>query len=145
MGACPNSWSYTVIHWFSLSTPDQNDPAYLDQLNTCLSLIPGGAHTWLGGDFNLGDINRETETVKPNPYKSGLCHQLLQICKDHFLDQLVLEPTRIIEDTGNTLDIFFSNNQFLVNRVEVIPGISDHETVYVESSLCPAKIIAAPR
>ena len=125
--------------------PDQNDPAYLDQLNTCLSRIPVGAHTWLGGNFNLGDIDWETETVKPNPYKSGLCHQLLQISKDHFLDQLVLEPTRITEDIGNTLDLFFSNNQSLVNRVEVIPGISDHETVYVESSLRPAKIVTPPR
>ena len=86
----------------------------------------------------MGDIDWETETVKPNPYKSGLYHQLLQISKDHFLDQLVLEPTRITEDTGNTLNLFFSNNQSLVNRVEVIPGISDHETVYVESSPHPA-------
>ena len=125
--------------------PDQNDPAYLDQLNTCLSRIPVGAHTWLGGDFNLGDIDWETETVKSNPYKSGLCHQLLQISKDHFVDQLVLKPTRITEDTGNTLDLFFSNNQFLVNRVEVILGISDHKTVYVESSLRPAKMITPPR
>ena len=136
----------TQLYIGSLYRPhDQNDPAYLDQLNTCLSRIPVGAHTWLGGDFNLGDIDWETETVKPNPYKSGLCHQLLQISKDHFLDQLVLEPTRITEDTGNTLDLFFSNNQSLVNRVEVIPGISDHETVYVESSLRPAKIVTPPR
>ena len=136
----------TQLYIGSLYWPhNQNDPAYLDQLNTCLSRIPVGAHTWLGGDFSLGDIDWETETVKPNPYKSGLCHQLLQISKDHFLDQLVLEPTRITEDTGNTLDLFFSNNQSLVNRVEVIPGISDHETVYVESSLRPAKIVTPPR
>ena len=136
----------TQLYIGSLYRPhDQNDPAYLDQLNTCLSRIPVGAHTWLGGDFNLGDIDWETETVKPNRHKSGLCHQLLKISKDHFLDQLVLEPTRITEDTGNTLDLFFSNNQSLVNRVEVIPGISDHETVYVESSLRPAKIVTPPR
>ena len=93
----------TQLYIGSLYRPhDQNDPAYLDQLNTCLSRIPVGAHTWLGGDFNLEDIDWETETVKPNPYKSRLCHQLLQISKDHYLDQLVLEPTRITEDTGNT-------------------------------------------
>ena len=136
----------TQLYIGSLHRPhDQNDPAYLDQLNTCLSRIPVGAHTWLGGGFNLRDIDWETETVKSNPYKSGLCHQLLQISKDHFVDQLVLKPTRITEDTGNTLDLFFSNNQFLVNRVEVILGISDHKTVYVESSLRPAKMITPPR
>ena len=147
MGACPNSWSYTVkIYIGSLHRPpDQNDPAYIDQLNTCLSHIPVGAHSRLGCDFNLGDIDWETETVKLTPYRSGLCHQLLQISKDHFLDQLVLELKRITEDTGNTLDLFFSNNQSLVNRVEEIPGISDHETVYVESSFRPAKIITPLR
>ena len=58
---------------------------------------------------------------------------------------MVTEPTRITEDTENILDLFFSNNPSLVNRVEVIPGISDHETVYVESSLRPAKAQTPPR
>ena len=58
---------------------------------------------------------------------------------------MVSEPTRITEDTANVLDLFFSNNESLVNRVEVIPGISDHEAVYVESSLRPAKAVTLPR
>ena len=58
---------------------------------------------------------------------------------------MVIEPTRITEDTENILDLFFSNNSSLMNRVEVIPGISDHETVYVESSLRPAKAQTPPR
>jgi len=33
----------------------------------------------------------------------------------------------------------------LVNKVEVIPGISDHEIVYIESSLRPDKIKKPPR
>ena len=110
-----------------------------------MSKIPTGAHTWIGGDFNLGDIDWTTESVKQYANKSGLCHQLLQISKDHFLDQMVLEPTRITEDTANILDLFFSNNQSLVNRVDIIPGISDHEVVYVESSLRPSRAITPPR
>ena len=58
---------------------------------------------------------------------------------------MVIEPTRITEDTENVLDLFFSNNSSLVYRVEVIPGISDHETVYNESSLRPAKAQTPPR
>ena len=38
-------------------------------------------------------------------------------------------------------DLFFSNNPSVVNRVEVIPGISDHETVYVEFSLRPDETV----
>ena len=58
---------------------------------------------------------------------------------------MVLEPTRITEDTANILDLFFSNNQSLVNRVDIIPGISDHEVVYVESNLRPSRAITPPR
>ena len=58
---------------------------------------------------------------------------------------MVSEPTRITEYTANILDLFFSNNQSLVNRVDIIPGISDHEVVYVESSLRPSRAITPPR
>ena len=112
-----------------------------------MSRIPVGAHVWLGGDrdFNLGDIDWRNECLKTSASNAGLCHQLLNISKDNYLDQLVLEPTRTTEKTENTLDLFFSNNQTLVNRVQVIPGISDHKTVYIESSLRPAKAITPPR
>ena len=125
--------------------PDEDKPDYLSRLQSSLSRIPAGAHGWLGGDFNLGDIDWSNECVRPYANDSGLCKQLLDISKDNFLDQLVLEPTRITEDTENTLDLFFSNNQTLVNRVQVIPGISDHETVYIESSLRPSKATTPPR
>ena len=55
------------------------------------------------------------------------------------LDQLVLEPTRITETQANILDLFFINNETLVNQVRTIPGISDHESVFIEPSLRPMK------
>jgi hypothetical protein len=55
------------------------------------------------------------------------------------LDQLVLEPTHITETQANILDLFFTNNETLVNQVRIIPGISDHESVFIESSLRPMK------
>ena len=55
------------------------------------------------------------------------------------LDQLVLEPTRITETQANIRDLFFTNNETLVNQVRIIPGISDHESVFIESSLRPMK------
>ena len=125
--------------------PDVTDVEYLDHLQTSLSRIPAGAHTWIGGDFNLGDIDWDTDSLKPYASSAGLCKRLLTITKDHFLDQLVTEPTRITENTENILDLFFCNNPSLVNRVEVIPGISDHEAVYAESSLRPAKAATPPR
>ena len=151
-GSCELIWAHVQVPGSSqlfigsfYRPPDENDPGYLDQLQSRLSKIPTGAHTWIGGDFNLGDIDWTTDSVKQYANKPGLCQQLLRISKDNFFDQLVLEPTRITEDTANILDLFFSNNQSLVNRVNIIPGISDHEVVYVESSLRPSRAATPPR
>ena len=130
---------------FFYRPPDINDPEYINQLNTYLSRIPVSVYTWIGGDFNLRNIGWEADTIKPYANNSRLCQQFLTITKDHFLDQLVTEPTRVTEDTENILDLFFCNNSNLVNRVEVILGISDHECVYVESSLRPSKTVTPPR
>ena len=59
------------------------------------------------------------------------------IMRDSFLDQVVTEPTKITETTSSTLDLFLTTNQTLINKVEVVPGISDHEEVFIESSLKP--------
>ena len=56
-----------------------------------------GAHLWIGGDFNLGDINWEKETVNEYATNGTQCNQLLTITKDTFLDQVVQEPTRVTE------------------------------------------------
>lgn len=37
--------------------PSKTEPEYLVLLETCLTRIPRGAHLWLGGDFNLADID----------------------------------------------------------------------------------------
>ena len=63
-GSCELIWAHVQVPGSSqlfigsfYRPPDENDPGYLDQLQSCLSKIPTGAHTWIGGDFNLGDID----------------------------------------------------------------------------------------
>ncbi len=73
------------------------------------------------------------------------CQQLLDIAKNAFLVQTVDKPTRITEYTENLLDLFFSNNQSLINRCEVLPGIADHDAIFVESSLRPMRVRKPPR
>ena len=102
-----------------------------------MSRIPthNGSHLWLGGDFNLPGIDWQNECVRPYAAHSAVCHQMLDISKNSYIDQLVNEPTTNTETNSNILDLFFTNNETLVNQVKVIPGISDHETVFIESSL----------
>ena len=96
-------------------------------------------------DFNLADINWTDNSLKGSATKPALCNQLINITADRFLQQLVSQPTRITETTESLLDLFFCNNRSLVNTVEVIPGISDHEAVYIEASLRPHKTPQPPR
>ena len=85
--------SYSFIGSF-YRPPDENDPSYSNQVQACLSRIPIGAHVWMGGDVNLGDIDSETESVKLYANKYGICHQLLSISKDYFLDQMYWSQQR---------------------------------------------------
>ena len=79
----------------------------------------------LGGDFNLGDINWESNSFKPGGKYPTLCKQLLDIADEFSLHQLVNEPTR----KDRILDLFFTSNSSLVNQVMVTPGISDHDGI----------------
>jgi len=74
-----------------------DQPEYLTHLDTSLSRIPDGAHIWVGGDFNLGDIDWVNNSVNPSATRGPLCQQLLDIANDRFIEQQVCDPTRITE------------------------------------------------
>ena len=62
------------------------------------------------------------------------CQQLLvDIAHDHNLSQTVLHPTRL----HNILDLFLTNYPVLIQSTQVIPGLSDHDIVIIESKIKP--------
>ena len=73
------------------------------------------------------------------------CKQLLDICQNNYLEQVVTKPTHITATSESTLDLYFISNSSLINKIEVIPGISDHEIVYIEANLKPRKLVEPPR
>ena len=79
-------------------------------------------HIWLAGDFSLPDIVWDLLNTKPGGVVPGLSKQLIDITHYFGLEQVVREPTGII----NILDLFFTSNPTLVERSSVVPGISDH-------------------
>ncbi|KAL8567466.1 hypothetical protein ACOMHN_010057 [Nucella lapillus] len=125
--------------------PDLRQPGCFMDLNYCLQSIPPDSHIWMGGDFNLADIDWELDAVRPGAAQVAMSNELLSVAQDANLAQMVDEPTRITDSTSTTLDLFFTNNHTLINSVKVIPGISDHEAVYVESSLHPIATKTARR
>ena len=58
---------------------------------------------------------------------------------------MVTEPTRTTATSASILELFFTSNDTLMNQTRVIPGVSDHETVFVEASLRPIKIPTSPK
>ena len=71
--------------------------------------------------------------------------ELLATTQEAHLDQVVEEPTRTTEYSSSILDLFCTNNRTLINTVKIIPGISDHDAVFIESSLRPIVCKKAPR
>jgi hypothetical protein len=54
---------------------------------------------------------------------------------------MVEEPTR----EPNTLDLIITNFQNCFNRIETIPGLSDHDIVFAELNTIPTKCTQRPR
>jgi hypothetical protein len=59
--------------------------------------------------------------------------------ENNFMEQIANNRTRITATTSNILNLFFTNtsNTSLVNKYEVILGLSDQETVYIEANMRP--------
>jgi len=77
-----------------------DQPEYLSYLDTCLSRIPEGAHIWLGGDFNLGDINWDSNSVRPSSAKPNSANnysklQITDTLNSKWLDLLELQTTPV--------------------------------------------------
>ena len=64
------------------------------------------------------------------------CWDILSILDDTGMCQSDLKPTRY----ENILDLLITNSPILVNRIETIPGLSDHEVIFGGVDISPQKI-----
>ena len=112
--------------------PHMKDRQAIKELKLSLQrLNRSNATVWLAGDFNAPHIDWSIPgVVHGSPYSTAH-EELLGVTQDHGLEQVVLKPTR----GKNTLDLFFTNHPAKVNRVENMPQISDHNTVFLEVNL----------
>ena len=89
--------------------------------------------TYHYSDFNAPYIEWETESFARNCQNRLIHNILLYSTSSTFLTQVVNQATR----AENSLDLFLANNTILVYRVETLPGVSDHDIVYIESKITP--------
>ena len=124
------------LYLCSFYRPPSSDIEYLEKLNTSLNRIDSSNPIiWLAGDFNLPHIDWESDSVAQKCNNRAIHQQLLDIGSNHFLQQMVTSPTR----NNNILDLFFTNNDSFVNRVETLPGMSDHDAVFIENNMQPKR------
>ena len=83
---------------------------------------------------DLGDIDWQSSSIKPCCQHAPICEQLIEMANDHGLSQIVDKPTRTTSTTSNILDIFLTNCPDMVNRCEIIPGISNHDIPLLDIS-----------
>lgn len=130
----------------SVYHPHTNDIDSLDEIKKNLKMASSGENqtVWVGGDFNLPDIEWKNNTsgeVRENSRNKQLHQEFIDFTADSGLAQVVNQPTR----GDNTLDLFFTNTPSTIYRSEVCPGISDHDIVYIEATTKPVKHKQIPR
>jgi hypothetical protein len=133
------SKAFHIGGFYRPPTQNQNDEAFkpLIELEKSLSRIQNSnANIWLCGDFNLSDIDWNENKVKENAKFGKMCANLIETTQEAGLEQVNHHPTR----GQNILDLFFTNNTTLIQRVKVIPGICDHDIVLVDSLIKPMEI-----
>ena len=85
----------------------------------------------IGGDPNLPDIDWNINTTVGNQYPKAIGEEFIELFQDHSLQQMVLEATRF----NNTFDVFITNRPTLLKRLEIIPGVSDDDIVFINTYL----------
>ena len=112
------SWLYLASYY----RPNAHDEERLKHLDESLQKIPrNNSHVWIAGDMNLPGIIWPSGSLKsdcPSPAQHEL---FMKILADHGLTQVIDKPTH----EENILDLVPGNNPTLLNRTEIIPGISD--------------------
>ncbi|MCG8035359.1 MAG: hypothetical protein JAZ03_24705 [Candidatus Thiodiazotropha taylori] len=117
----------------ALYRPPSSDQNYMEEL--CSRIKDLSAHdpkatVWISGDINLPDIDWQTSTIRGNSNPIAVNQLLLDLIYDIGSEQIVNFPTR----GQNTLDIFISNRPSLIERCKPLPGVSDHDVVFVQAS-----------
>ena len=101
-------------------------------------------HIWILGDLNYPKFHWNDNHVPQVKQGCSFPQQyddFINLLDDNNLIQMVSEPTR----QDNTLDLFLTNNDSLVNKVTLLPGISDHDIVSCMVRFKPIILKQVPR
>ena len=84
---------------------------------------------WIGGDINLPDIDRSSNSISGNRYRKVINENLLEALANSGIERVADFPTRV----NSLLDIFATNRHSLVRSWKPVPVVSGHKIVHVSS------------
>ena len=129
MKLCPNKSK--PIYICSLYQPPDSLPEPLFELNDILATILESSVSpviLMAGDFNLPDLKFEDGIgyVNRNPtYGYETNSVFVEMMNNYGFEQFVTQPTR----ENHLLDLVLSTNPDIIENVQVVLGISDHEAI----------------
>ena len=118
--------------------PPWTDDSYFEDFIIAMQQVDakGKGNIWVGGDFNLPDIDWSDVKLLPGNVNVNLSNSLIDLMNDMALTQVVDHPTR----KNSILDLFFTSNATLVNRFTTTPPLTvkaDHDIVFVDLNTRP--------
>ena len=147
--AVPELTSSCEIIWYKLCIPSIkniyvcayyrfhiSDKNSFEQLNISLATLKEQSSEsiiQLAGDFNAPNIDWDLLDINPGSDYTSIQTNLIDKTQEYGLSQLVKEPTR----QNNILDLFFTNYPQHVEKIVVLPGLSDHDIVSVQLKCKP--------
>ena len=119
-----------TLHIGAYYRPHEGDEKSLDELQKSLSRLGDTDQSiLLGGDFNFPGWDWKNKRLTPGKTNyPGLHQRFGELLNERGLEQMVEEPTR----GEATLDLMVTNNPTRISKVQVIPGISDHDCVLID-------------
>jgi len=121
------------IYVSSFYKPHEDDDHSLKELWTSISKVPKNSHIWIFGDFNLPNMDWQTQTPLSECRFKDLYNSFSENLTNFNLEQMVKTPTR----DRNILDLYLTNNPSVVHNIQTLPslGSSDHDIVQHELNI----------
>ena len=96
---------------------------------------------WVAGDLNLPKMDLDHMCPSPDCKHPSLYRQITKVLNDSNITQTVSILTR----DSNILNLFFTTNPTLVQRVSILPGINDHDIVQIQVNAFAKFLFQKPR
>ena len=125
--------------------PKEADAESAKGLRRSLELVSKTkGNVWVLGDFNYPKFSLDADHIPTTKQGCGfpsLYDDFMTLISDFSFTQMVTEPTRL----DNVLDLFMTSNYTLVQKVEIYPGIADHDVMVADVNIKPTLGRQEPR